>query len=269
MGKTANPLLLVEKCYHSLSKAEKRVADYVRLHPDRTIISSLQAVSEKCSVSDTSVLRFCRSLGFSGYQDFKGALVPELLKRGATIYQEVDLNDDFNTTREKFLENLSSDIRKTVAGHTQETVRSVSNRIIQQRTIIIVGLAGSAGVARIFNDCLLGLGIYSSYLSDRVEIERVVSQLGQSDLIVGISHSGETPEVVYALKKSRDNGAFTIGMTNFSSSSVTKFSDLLLLTSVPESLLGSYSCQPRIAQLALLEFITFDISTLLKQRGDK
>ncbi len=163
MAKTANPLLMVEECYHSLSKAEKRVADYVRLHPDRTIISSLQAVSEKCSVSDTSLLRFCRSLRFSGYQDFKGALVPELLKRGATIYQEV----------------------------------------------------------------------------------------------------------VYALKKSRDNGAFTIGMTNFSSSSVTKISDLLLLTSVPKSLLGSYSCQPRIAQLALLEFITFDISTLLKQRGDK
>jgi DNA-binding MurR/RpiR family transcriptional regulator len=138
---------------------------------------------------------------------------------------------------------------------------------MHSKNIIIIGLAGSAGVARIFNDCLLGLGIYSTYLSDRVEIERVVSQLDKNGLIFGISHSGETQEVVYALKKGRENRVYTIGMTNFVSSSVARFSDVVLLTTVPENLLGSYSCQPRIAQLALLEFITFEISTRFNKGG--
>ena len=77
-----------------LSKTEKRVSDYIRFHPDRTVLYSLQTLSEKCRVSDASVLRFCRKLGFSGYQDFKAALVPELLRRGARIYQEIDKKDD-------------------------------------------------------------------------------------------------------------------------------------------------------------------------------
>jgi len=265
--KIANPLSLAEKHYESLSKTEKRVADYLRLHPDKMIVSSLQAVSEKCSVSDASVLRFCRSLGFSGYQDFKAALVPELLKRGLRIYQEIDYDDDFTYARQKFLENLNNDISQTLTQYSEKTITTVASRIVRAKNIVIVGLAGSAGVARIFNDCLLGLGIYSSYLSDRVEIERVVSQLGKKDLIFGISHSGETQEVVHAIKRGRENQVFTIGMANFVSSSVAKLSDVVLMTAATENLLGSYSCQPRIAQLALLEFITFKISAKLKIGG--
>jgi len=265
--KIENPLSLAEKQYESLSKTEKRVADYLRLHPDKMIVSSLQAVSEKCSVSDASVLRFCRSLGFSGYQDFKAALVPELLKRGLRIYQEIDYDDDFTYARQKFLENLNNDISQTLTQYSEKTITTVASRIVRAKNIVIVGLAGSAGVARIFNDCLLGLGIYSSYLSDRVEIERVVSQLGKKDLIFGISHSGETQEVVHAIKRGRERQVFTIGMANFVSSSVAKLSDVVLMTAATENLLGSYSCQPRIAQLALLEFITFKISAKLKIGG--
>lgn len=268
MKKAENPLSLVEKHYDKLSKVGKRVADYVQMHPDKTILLSLQGLSKKCLVSDASVLRFCRSLGFSGYQDFKAALVPELLEKGTSIYQEIDFHDDFVTVREKFLENLNSDIRKTLTRYSQDVIQSVSSRIIRSKNIIIIGLAGSAGVARIFNDCLLGLGIYSTYLSDRVEIERVVAQLDKEGMIFGISHSGETQEIVYGLNKGMENGVYTIGMTNFASSSVARLSDVVLLTTVPENLLGSYSCQPRIAQLALLEFITFEISTRFKKGGD-
>ncbi|MBL7005539.1 MAG: MurR/RpiR family transcriptional regulator [Spirochaetia bacterium] len=260
MNNVKNPLYLVEKNYNKLSKAEKKVADYVQLHPDKTILASLQIISEKCSVSDASVLRFCRTLGFSGYQDFKAALVPEILKRGVTIYEEINYNDSYQIIREKFTENLHQDIHKSISNITKSELAAVSKKIIEAEKIIIIGLAGSAGVARIFNDCLLGLGIYCHYLTDRVEIERIVNQLDKNDVIFGISHSGETQEVVFALKNAQKNQVYTIGMTNFASSSLAKYADINLLTTVPENILGSYSCQPRIAQLAVLEFITIEIS---------
>jgi len=265
MQEQESPVQLIEKHYQKLSKTERRVADYVRLHPDKTIIASLQGVSEKCSVSDASVLRFCRSLGFSGYQDFKAALVPELLKKGTSLYQEVALDDDFSSLRSKFLQNLVKDITKTLDRYTEKAIDMVAVKVCQAKHILIAGLAGSAGVARIFNDCLLGLGILSTYSSDRVELERMVSQMDREDLIFGISHSGETQEIVHAIKRGRENRVFTIGMTNFVSSPVAKLAELTLLTTVPETLLGSYSCQPRIAQLTLLEFVTIRISSILKR----
>jgi DNA-binding MurR/RpiR family transcriptional regulator len=258
---------LIEKHYQRLSKTERRVADFVRLHPEITIVSSLQAVSEQCSVSDASVLRFCRSLGFSGYQDFKVALVPELLKKGTALHQEIGPNDDYDVLRDKFLQNLGRDIQQTLTRYTEQSIDLVATRLWRARNILIAGLAGSAGVARIFNDCLLGLGVFSTYISDRVEIERLVSRMDREDLIFGISHSGETQEIVHAIKRGRENGVFTVGMTNFIGSPVAKLADVPLLTSVPETILGSYSCQPRIAQLALLEFITWRISSIIKQGG--
>lgn len=265
MRQQKSPIQLIEDHYDRLSKTERRVADYIRRYPDKTIISSLQAVSNKCSVSDTSVLRLCRSLGFSGYQDFKAALVPELLRKGTSLYQEISLDDDFSSLRASFLENLSKDVAKTLERYTEKAIDTVAVRFCQAERIVIAGLAGSGGVARIFNDCLLGLGILSAYVSDRVEMERIVSRLGRDDIIFGISHSGETQEIVHAIKRGRENKVFTVGMTNVLSSPLAKLSELVLLTSVPETLLGSYSCQPRIAQLALLEFITFRISSILKK----
>jgi RpiR family transcriptional regulator, carbohydrate utilization regulator len=265
MSDQKSPILLLAKHYEKLSKAERKVADYVSRHPDKTIISSLQAVSEKCMVSDATVLRFCRSLGFSGYQDFKAALVPELLRRGSSLYQEISLDDDFKTLRKSFLENLSKDIAQTLERHTEEAIELVATRVSRANRILIAGLAGSAGVARIFNDCLLGLGILSTYISDRVEMERIVSRLTRDDMIFGISHSGETQEIVHAIMRGRENGVFTVAMTNFASSPLGKLADLALVTSVPETLLGSYSCVPRIAQLTLLEFIAFRVSLVLKR----
>lgn len=255
-----NPLYLVEKNYKSLSKAEKKVADYVQLYPDKTILASLQTISEKCSVSDASVLRFCRTLGFSGYQDFKAALVPEILKRGVTIYEEINYTDSYQITREKFTDNLQKDITKTISTVSNDIVETLAEQLIAANKIIILGLAGSAGVARIFNDCLLGLGIYCHYLTDRVEIERMIPQLDENDVLIGISHSGETQEVVLALKNAQENNVHTICLTNIASSTITKYANIQLITAVPENILGSYSCQPRITQLALLEFITLEIS---------
>lgn len=145
-----SPLRSIDKRYQSLSKTERRVADYVRLHPDKTIISSLQLVSGKCSVSDTS------------------------------------------------------DIAKTLDRYTKSDIDTAASKICQARHVLIAGLAGSAGVARIFNDCLLGLGLRSTYISDRVELERFVSGLDNHDLVFGISHSGETREIVHAIRRGRE-----------------------------------------------------------------
>jgi len=191
-----------------------------------------------------------------------------LLKKGTSLYQEIALDDNFSSLKNKFLQNLAKDIAKTLDRYTEKAIGTLAIKICQAEHILIAGLAGSAGVARIFNDCLLGLGILSTYISDRVELERFVSRLDREDLIFGISHSGETQEIVHAIKRGKENRVFTIGMTNFVSSPVARLADLALLTTVPETLLGSYSCQPRIAQLALLEFITFRISSILKKGGD-
>ena len=129
---------------------------------------------------------------------------------------------------------------------------------------MIIGLGGSAGVAQIFCDSLSSLGIFSSYLHDRSIIQNVVPMLNSNDVLVGISHSGETEEIISAIKTAREYGAVTIGITNFLPSGLADAAQFPLLTVVSSNLLGSYSCQARISQLVILELILYEISKLLK-----
>ncbi|MCK5704459.1 MAG: MurR/RpiR family transcriptional regulator, partial [Cyclobacteriaceae bacterium] len=62
-----NPIFMINKRYNSLSKTEKRVAEYIQKHMDEAVVLTLQGLAEKCDTSDATVLRFCRSLGYMGF----------------------------------------------------------------------------------------------------------------------------------------------------------------------------------------------------------
>ncbi|MEN8251532.1 MAG: SIS domain-containing protein, partial [Bacteroidota bacterium] len=125
---------------------------------------------------------------------------------------------------------------------------------------------GSAGVAQIFCDSLGSLGVFSNYFRDRSLIQNIIPILNTDDVIVGISHSGETEEIVMAIKKAKEYGATTVGITNSSQSKLASVAELQLITGVPMNLMGSYSCQARISQLVILELVLNEIANFLKTK---
>lgn len=266
-AKTETPIYLINKRFNSLRNSEKRVAEYVQTHMDQVVLLSLNGLAKKCDTSDATVLRFCRSLGYLGFADFKISLVPELLRTGEKVYLEMDDEKDPEKIKETFRRNFIFQMDSTLKNCKEELLKSLAFKIARAKRVLIIGLGGSAGVAHIFCDSLGSLGIYSSFLRDRSIIQNVVTMLGPEDVIVGISHSGETEEVVSALRTAKEYGATTVGLTNFSPSNLSGVVQYPLITSVPDNLLGSYSCQARISQLMILELILFEISKLLKQNN--
>ena len=265
-----SPIDLINKRYKSLRKSEKQVAIYVLEHTDKVVSLSLQGLAKKCLISDATALRFCRSLGYLGFADFKASLIPELLRKEYKLHHEVDPTQNSSTIKNVFLQNFQKQLDSTIRSCDYNVIRTISHRIATAGKNIILGLGGSAGVAHIFSDSLGGLGIYSTCLRDRSIIQNLVATLDEQDVIIGISHSGETTEIVNAFKMASEIGLFTVGITNFSPSLLTETAKVSLVTSVPISLLDGYSCQARISQLALLELILFEISEELgKNRSNE
>ncbi|MGI6150104.1 MAG: MurR/RpiR family transcriptional regulator [Limnochordia bacterium] len=249
---------LVTNRFASLTPSEQAVAQYIQENAHEAVLMSLQLVAKRSGTSDATVLRFCRSLGFSGFQDFKSNLVLDLLKQ-----QDEDetppLTHRLHSGAANLANALTGDITRTLSNLRAESIEAAVQQILSANNIVIIGLAGSGAVAKIFCDTLLSLGIRSSWLSDRVEIERMTALLKANDVLIGISHSGETEEVYRAFERAKSVGATTIGITNFSPSTIEATADIVLLTCVAENILGSYSCIPRIAQLTILELITGNI----------
>jgi DNA-binding MurR/RpiR family transcriptional regulator len=264
-----NPIYMINKRYNSLSKTEKRVAEYIQRHMDEAVVLTLQGLAKKCDTSDATVLRFCRSLGYMGFADFKISLVPELLRSGKKVYLDVDKKDGAGDIKEGLKQNFINQAESTLNNCDIKILSLLASKISKANKVMIIGLGGSAGVAQIFCDSLSSLCIFSSFLQDRSIIQNVVPMLKLNDVLVGISHSGETEEIISAIKTAREYGAITIGITNFLPSGLADAAQFPLLTVVPSNLLGSYSCQARISQLIILEMILFEISKLLKSEHSK
>ncbi len=265
-----SPIHLINKRYNTLRKSEKRVAEFVQDHLDEVVLLPLQGLAKKCGTSDATVLRFCRSLGYLGFSEFKASLVPELLRSGQQVYMDIAQDQDPENIKNIFLRNIHQQLDSTLRNCDYTILHAVANRFIQANKILIIGLGGAAGVAQIFCDALGILGLFSSNAQDRSLIQNLAPTLSSGDLILGISHSGETEEIVSAVKGAREYGATAICLTNFSPSSLASVSEIVLLTSVPDNLLGSFSCQSRIFQLALLELVLNEISKqfVVKSSGE-
>ncbi len=260
-----SPLFLINKRFNNLRKSEKRVAEFVQRHLDEAILLTTQGLATKCDTSDATVMRFCRSLGYKTFNEFKTALIPELLHNGKSVIKEIGDKSAPATVKGIFLQNIDQQIHSTVSNQDYNSLILIAKQIIKANRIVVVGIGGSAGVAYILNDSLGGLGIYSNYLNDRSVIQNMIPTLTTTDVIIGISHSGETEEIVLALKNAQEYGSVTIALTNFSPSPITNFAKHVLLTSIPDNLVGSFSCQARISQLALLELVAIEIKKQLSK----
>ena len=233
------------------------------------MLLSLQGLAKRCGTSDATVLRFCRSLGYLGFADFKISLVPELLRSGKKAYIDVGQNESGESVKEIFQRNLRYQMESTLNNCNDETLELLALQISKAGKILIMGLGGSSGVAHIFCDSLGSLGVFSTFLRDRSIIQNIVSTFKQGDVIIGISHSGETQEIVSAIKTANEHGANTVAITNFSPSPLADVSKIILTTGVPSNLLGSYSCQARISQLMILELILYEISKLISAEDNE
>ncbi|MCH8927381.1 MAG: MurR/RpiR family transcriptional regulator [Candidatus Marinimicrobia bacterium] len=244
------------------------MADYTQNHMDEAVLLSLQGLAKKCGTSDATVLRFCRSLGYLGFADFKISLVPELLRSGKKAYIDVDKNEGKFNVKEVLQKNFQHQMESTLGNLDEDTMKTLAYEISRAGKILLIGLGGSSGVAHIFCDSLGSLGIFSTFLSDRSIIQNVMSTFNRGDMVIGISHSGETQEVVSALKTAKEHGSITVGITNFSPSPLADVSQYVLATGVPTNLLGSYSCQARISQLMILELMLYEISNLISAKNN-
>lgn len=263
-----SPLYIINKRFNNLSKSEKRVAEFVQKHLEEAVLLTTQGLAKRCGTSDTTVIRFCRSLGYKTFNEFKTALVPELLSSGEIILKGLEKKGNPETIRETFLHSVHQQIDSSVTNTEVNTLSLIAKKIINANKILIIGIGGAAGVAYILNDSLSGLGIHSNYINDRSIIQNIIPTLTSTDVVIGISHSGETEEIVSAVRTACEYGSITIGLTNFSESPLTNHSKHVLLTSVPNNLLGSFSCQSRISQLTLLELVLIEIKEQLLKKNN-
>ena len=140
-------LLRIENSLPNLSKSERKVAEYIRGNPRGIIDLSVAALADACGVSDPTVVRAYKKLGFSGYEDLKLTLAQATVSPDEIIHEEISAEDSVQAVRDKVFQSAVLALQFTRDMLEPETLAAAAQLLMNARKIVIFGLGGSAPVA--------------------------------------------------------------------------------------------------------------------------
>lgn len=232
-----------------LSDSERRVALWVLDNAEATIRNSMSAIAQAVDVSDTTVLRMCRTAGFEGFTDLKLALAQEPRQNQETISSEPHASDLQAAGR--LFRAVAQAISDTQGVLSEATFARALDLIAGARHILVGGVGGSGIVAQAFYQRCIRLGLRCDAPVDS-QLQIMHSALtGPEDLVVVISYSGITSDPVLVLQEAKSRGAKTLCITGNSASPLARLADVVLVSVSHEQ--GSEPMAAQIAQMALID----------------
>lgn len=246
-------LLDIKIKYDNFSKTEKKVADYILNNPSEILPLFISELSELCGSSDASIVRFSKKLGFKGYQQLKIAIAQESGVRaiGANITKDDSAYDIF----EKICDDVYCSLEKTKLSLCAENLQSCCDKILSADKILVFGLGNSASVAMDASHKLFRLGFNANAYTDNHLQAIAAAHTNKNSVVIGISHSGHSKDVIDSMRVAKSNGATTIALTNHGKSPLEKVSTIVLHTVADETNYRILGLSSRITQLAIVDAI--------------
>lgn len=259
----AGCLLRLQSKRESLRPAERTVADFVLAEPERLLHMTVSQTARDCNVGEATVIRLCRALGYSGYQEFKLRLAQDLVEPVEYIHEHITFADSAAEIAQKVFQTNAKAVENTQKTLDPAVVEAAARILVGAARIDIYGVGYSSFSALDAKYKFVRLGLTADAPGDpHLQIMAAV-RLRPGDAAIGISHSGSTKDVVESLGQARKAGAATIAITNFSPSPLTREADLVLLTASPGSPLGGEVFTSRIAQLCVLDVLSVAVALTL------
>ena len=211
---SANPLLEhVRASRVGLSPAERRVADHVLNNPRSVLNDAIALIALGAEVSQPTVIRFCRSLGFQGLTDFKLKLGSGLLGTLQLQRSPVRRQDATPDLCAKVLDNTVSAIMQFRDSLHVEAVDRAIGLLCEARRVEFFGMGNSAVVALDAQHKLFRFRIPSVAQTDPSLHALAAEMLEPGDVAVFISSSGQPPELVRAAAIAAERCGAVIAIT--------------------------------------------------------
>lgn len=247
----------IKTIYNILRPSEKKVADYILNYCGKLEDLSMTLLAKEVAVSQPTVMRFVKAIGYDSFKQFKLELAKNYDKEN-----NIDILYGFSINADDKIMDLPGKIVATATSMLENALKSLSlvnyqktvALINQSQHISIYAVENSMGVAHDLMTKLIYLGKSVTCHSDYYLQSIDASNLTRDSLAIGISYSGNSKNTVEVLKIAKDAGAQTIAIVNFENTMLTRYGDIVLSTSNDQFLYGD-AIFSRTAQIALVDMI--------------
>ncbi len=193
---------LVNKYYDNLNENDLHILHYITNNKKVASNLSINELAKKCNVSKSSLQRFTKKMGFSGYSEFKFYLKWETEAKNACV--------DQNNITQMLIQDIETTIKNLNLGQIDE----ICEVLYKAKRIFLYGTGYSQmNVARELQRTFMSINEYVFILYDNEQFESIVEDLNSEDAIIIISLSGDTKILVPIMKLLKAKNIMVISMT--------------------------------------------------------
>lgn len=233
----------------NVTKSYKKLITYLEKADYQDIIYlSITEFAEAVGLAEATILRFCRALGFNGYQEFKISLAQNQEKDDFRRTEELDYMSDIMLDYQNAMQNC----RKNM---TADVIDTATNLILNAKTVSCFGVGNSYVVALELHNRLMRMGIHTQCEHDTHMQNILCSTCGENDLLIVFSISGQTKDTLEVTALAKHYGMQVITVTCHDKSPLTRYADLVISAASMESPVEAGSLTSRIMQLFIVNVL--------------
>ncbi|MDD3218938.1 MAG: MurR/RpiR family transcriptional regulator [Lachnospiraceae bacterium] len=257
----------IKKEYASLRKSEQKVADFVLEHLGEVASMSMIEIAERVNVSQPTIARFAKAVGYDSYKKLKVAIIKESGNELSATDERSPLHG-YQLGSEDRMEDIPAKVVSTTINALEEALKGVSGKVLKDvvnlitkaDNVVVYGVENSSSTVSDLVTKLMYLGIncrsYEDYYLQSISAGNLTSQ----DLAIGVSYSGCSTNTVDVMKLAKKAGAKTIVLTNFEHAPISEYADITICTSSEQFLYGD-AIFSRTVQLAIVDMIYMGVLT--------
>lgn len=251
-------LEVIREQYDNIFSAEKKVASFVLQNPQKAVECNVSELAKNSGVSDATVVRMCHHIGYTGYYQFRITLARDLGKQQYSSVDEIESKDSVEKMFGEFAKAMLVIGRRMDLDVMRGCVKLL--KTCKQAHIMAVG--NTCPLAQYMGFRLGRLGIKSTYNLSPEYFMNHVNLADKGDILVAISQSGTSRQVIQGMQLGKDKGLKMIAITAFAQSPVSALADYVLLSAGEEGPFSYYKGYAHLNETAvidaLLNFVTND-----------
>jgi DNA-binding MurR/RpiR family transcriptional regulator len=235
---------IIESHYDSLSAVEKNIADFFIGNRVKMDFSS-KNISTMLYVSEASLSRFAKKCGYKGYREFV------FHYRESFDEEEQDITGQMRMVFDAYQELLNKSYNLVDENQLRRVVAMMSER----NRVFVYGKGSSGLAAREMQIRFMRLGLDMDAIDDSDVMRMNSAILNERSIVMGISISGKTEEVLFSLRKAHENGACTVLITACTRPGYQEFCDEVIYVAARKNLDFGNLISPQFPILVIADIL--------------
>lgn len=208
----------IESNYNNFTPTEKNIADFF-IHNEKKMDFSAKKIADKLFVSEASLSRFAQKCGFRGYREFIYEYRQSFVEKQAEITNNIS----------KVLETYQELLNKTYSLIDEIQLKRVASYMNASQKVFVCGKGSSGLAANEMEMRFMRIGVDIDSITDSDHMKMRAVFHNENNLVICLSISGETKEVLYFLKEAHEKNAKTVLITSQNREEIKKYCDELVL----------------------------------------